>query len=220
MDSSLIFFHDSINYPWKGDDAVSRFADGENISIGKLLAHSLTFSDNYASLWLQKLAGGGTTINTWLNDNGWNETRMNSRTMGREEDHEVYGWGQSTPREMAQFLIRLRKGEIISPRVSEDLYRYLCRSYWDGIALSQIPPTVQAASKQGAVDEARSEVVMVNAPHGDYVFCIMTKNQEDTSWGLDNEGFTLIRKVSALLWKTFEPESSWRPAQGMEIFWE
>jgi beta-lactamase class A len=48
--------------------------------------------------------------------------------------------------------------------------------------LSQIPPTVQVASKQGAVNQSRSEVVLVNAPSGDYVFCVITKNQQDESW--------------------------------------
>jgi len=34
---------------------------------------------------------------------------------------------------------------------------------------------------KGAVDESRSEVVLLNAPHGDYVFCVINKNQQDTS---------------------------------------
>ncbi|NOZ75307.1 MAG: serine hydrolase, partial [FCB group bacterium] len=218
LDSTLIFHRETINYPWKNDDAIARFAEGEDISIGKLLAYSITFSDNYASIWLQQLAGTGTAINAWLDLNGWNQTRVNSRTVGRESDWEQYGWGQSTPREMTRFLVRIRNGDVVSPRASEDMYRYLTRIYWDGTALSQIPPTVQTASKQGAVDEARSEVVLVNAPHGDYVFCVMTNHQTDQSWNNHNEGFVLLRAVSKLLWETFEPESTWHPAEGIEEF--
>jgi beta-lactamase class A len=58
---------------------------------------------------------------------------------------------------------------------------------------------------------SRSEVVLVNAPSGDYVFAVITKGQEDTSYEMDNEGYVLIRKVSALLWKTFEPKHPWSP---------
>jgi beta-lactamase class A len=98
------------------------------------------------------------------------------------------------------------------------MYRTLTRSFWTGEALSQLPPTVQAASKQGAVDQSRSEVVLVNAPSGDYVFCVITKNQADESWQPDNEGYILLRRVSALLWRRFEPRHAWTPAAGVDAF--
>jgi beta-lactamase class A len=78
---------------------------------------------------------------------------------------------------------------------------------------------VQAASKQGAVDASKSEVVLVNAPHGDYVFCVITKNQQDTRWETDNEGNVLIRKVSAMLWNYFEPERPYlQPASSLNYY--
>jgi beta-lactamase class A len=218
-DSTLHYYQDSINYRWKGGDAVARFQEGADITIGKLMAHMITFSDNHASLWLQSLAGSGIAINTWLVQHGFTATRVNSRTPGREENYEQYGWGQTTPHEMAELLVLIREGKAVSPRASEEMYRYLARIYWDGTALSQIPPTVQTASKQGAVDESRSEVVLVNAPHGDYVFCVITNHQRDTSWHRDNAGVVLIRNVSRLLWNYFEPDFGWEPAPGMERFW-
>ena len=62
-------------------------------------------------------------------------------------------------------------------------------------------------SKQGAINASRSEVVLVHAPHGDYVFCVITKNQQDQSWDDDNQGFVLLRDVSKILWEHFEPQS-------------
>lgn len=121
---------------------------------------------------------------------------------------------------MATLVELIREGKVISPAASERMYRNLIRIYYDGQALSQIPPYIQVASKSGAVDEARSEVVLVNAPHGDYVFCITTKNQNDTSWEQQNEGWKLIKNLSALLWNYFEPKSKWQPAAGMEKYAE
>ena len=121
---------------------------------------------------------------------------------------------------MASLILKIRQEKAVSEPASERMYRNLIRIYWDGEALSQIPPYIQVASKQGAIDESRSEVVLVNAPHGDYVFCIITKNQQDTSWESNNEGFALIRKLSALLWNYFEPGFDWHPAKGMEKFGE
>ncbi len=204
MDSVVYFNKAAINYPWKGDDALSRFKDGEDITISELLTHMITFSDNHASLWLQDVAGGGTAINAWLKENGFDHTRVNSRTEGREVHYQEHGWGQTTPKEMAELLVMIREGRAVSAAASADMYRHLTRSYWDDEALSQIPPIVQAASKQGAVSQSRSEVVLVNAPHGDYVFSIITDNQTDKSWTHDNEGFMLIRSLSKLLWDHFE----------------
>jgi beta-lactamase class A len=64
------------------------------------------------------------------------------------------------------------------------------------------------------VDQARGEVVLVNAPSGDFVFCVTTRNLADTTWAASNEAWELIRNISALLWKRFEPKHPWRPAEG------
>jgi beta-lactamase class A len=217
-DSVVHFYPDSLHYPWKGEDALGRFAPGEDITVRHLMTHMITFSDNHASLWLQAMAGGGIEINTWLDKHALNQTRVNSRTRGREQARLVYGWGQTTPKEMATLMLMIRQGKIVNPAISEVIYRHLTRSYWNGEALSQIPPTVQAASKQGAVDESRSEVVLVNAPHGDYVFCVITKNQQDTTWVKDNEGYRLIRGISALLWHYFEPGLPYHPDADAEKY--
>lgn len=212
-----LIYRDSLFY--EGEDIIGSFKDGEKIRLSKVQMLSITTSDNTGSLWLQKLVSGQ-KINNILQSMEFENTRVNSRTPGRRANWEAYGWGQTTPREMATLLEMIREGKVISPAASERMYRNLIRIYYDGQALSQIPPYVQVASKSGAVDEARSEVVLVNAPHGDYVFCITTKNQKDTSWNQQNEGYRLIRNLSALLWNYFEPKSQWQPAAGIEKYTE
>jgi beta-lactamase class A len=211
---AMLTYKDSLLY--EGEDLLGSFKNGEKITLSKVLMLMITTSDNTASLWCQSLAGTGTEINKWLANNGLTSTRVNSRTPGREANRTRYGWGQTTPKEMAELVVRIRAGKVISPRVSERIYRNLIRIYYDSEALSQIPPYVQAASKQGAVNQSRSEVVLVNAPHGDYVFCVITKNQKDESWTSKNEGYLLLRNVSRLLWNYFEPDSAWTPAEKIE----
>jgi len=211
---SILTYKDSLLY--EGDDILGSFKHGEQIALSKVMMLMITTSDNTASLWCQSLAGNGTVINEWLQRNGFEHTRVNSRTPGREANRTTYGWGQTTPREMAELMVRIRDGKVVSPRASERIYRNLTHIYWDSECLSQIPPTVQAASKQGFVSQSKSEVVLVNAPHGDYVFCVITKNQKDAGYAKDNEGVVLLRTVSALLWKYFEPASTWKPAAGIE----
>jgi beta-lactamase class A len=204
---SLLVFRDSLIYP--GEDIVGTLKDSGRITLSKVVMLMITTSDNTASLWCQQMAGTGTRINEILEENGFFVTRVNSRTPGREEMRNIYGWGVTSPREMAELVVRIREGKLIAPWASDRMYRNLARIYWDGEALSEIPPYVHTASKQGAVNQSRSEVVLVNAPSGDYVFCVITKNQQDESWGNDNEGYLLLRNVSKTLWKYFEPKSQW-----------
>jgi beta-lactamase class A len=210
-------YTDSLAYSDE-DDLLALVQDSSTIELAKVAMLMLTMSDNTASLWLQSLAGTGLRINEWLTQHGFDSTRMNSRTPGRRPNWEAYGWGQTTPREMAELLVLIREQKAVSPAADQQMYRMLTRIYWNGEALSQIPPWVQAASKQGAVNRSRSEVVLVNAPAGDYVFSVITKNQEDESWESSNEGYVLLRKVSALLWKYFEPDTPWVPAPGAARF--
>lgn len=211
----ILTYRDSLRYQY--DDSLSVPRDGAQIPISRLTLQMITESNNTSSLWLQGLVRGD-TINAWLHDHGFDSTRVNSRVAGREADRTKYGWGQTTPREMAELVVMIREGRAVNRGASEEMYRHLTRIYWNGQALSELPPWVQAASKQGMVDAARSEVVLVNAPGGDYVFCVTTKNQTDKSYADSNEGYTLIRAVSALLWKEFEPDHPFTPAEGARKF--
>ncbi|MEM1127473.1 MAG: serine hydrolase [Bacteroidota bacterium] len=209
LDQELVY-RDSLAY--SSYDLVAMLRDSSTVPLSKIAMLMITTSDNTASLWLQDLVGTGTAINTWLASQGYTQTRVNSRTPGREDARAAYGWGQTTPREMAELLVMIREGQAVSPAASEAMYRMLTRIYWNGEALSALPPTVQAASKQGAVSASKSEVVLVNAPSGDYVFCVITNHQADTRWEDDNAGYVLLREVSRLLWAHFEPTATWRPA--------
>jgi beta-lactamase class A len=194
-------YRDSLLYA--GVDILGSFKDTEKIELSKVMMLMLTMSDNTASLWLQSLAGTGTRINAILDSLGFQYTRVNSRTPGREENRSLYGWGQTTPREMATLMERIVKGEIINKDRSAQMLRLLGRNYWDEEAISQIPSDVFIASKNGAVDESRSEVLFVNGRGARYLFCVCTKNNKDHSWENTNEAWTLTRKLSKLVWDHF-----------------
>lgn len=210
-----LVYRDSLLYP--GEDILGSFKDKDTIELSKVVLLMITMSDNTASTWLQRIVTGE-YINNWLDKNGFKVYRVNSRVKGREAIRSKYGWGVSSPYEMCRLFTMIRNGEAVSPAASERMYRDLVRIYWDDRSLSQIPPYVQAASKSGSVDEARSETVLVNAPHGDYVFSVMTNNNKDQSWTPNNEAHQLIRKISALLWHYYEPKSDWKTAPGIDKF--
>lgn len=191
-------YHDSLFYESEGD-LINKLRPGESVSPWQLAVQMIGLSDNTASLWIQGLVGGA-SVNDWLAARGFESTRVNSRVEGRRGDWERYGWGQSTPREMARLLVMIRNGEVVSEAASEAMYRLLSRSHWPKGATGVLPPTVNVAAKPGAVSASRAEVLLVNAPAGDYVLCIMTREQTDRRWADDNEGDELIRAVSRLVY--------------------
>lgn len=206
-----MLFTDSVRYS-EGEEILASFKDSQQISLNTLMMLMMSMSDNGASLWLQGLAGGGEQINKYLDSLGMKDTRVNSRTPGRKENWNQYGWGQTTPREMATLMKNIVDNKIINKQISERMLRLMSRQFWDEDAISEIPPNIFVADKSGAVDQTRDEVLYVNSAKP-YIFCICTKNNKDTRWEHDNEAWVLTRKLSALLWNYFNPKSTWRPSE-------
>lgn len=211
-----VVYKDSLYYA--GVDILGSFKSDQKIELAKLMMLMMTMSDNTASLWLQSLAGTGTRINEILDSMGFVNTRVNSRTPGREADRSVYGWGQTTPREMATLVERIYRGEVVSQAASDKMLRLMNRNYFDIAALSVLPPYATIYAKYGALNQNRNEVVLVKGENSNYVFCIMTKNNKDVSWKNSNEAWTLTRKLSQLLWDYFEPRDKWQRARDADKF--
>jgi len=206
-DQELIY-KDSLLYT--GVDILGSFKSDEKILLRKVMMLMMTTSDNTASLWLQSLAGTGTRINSILDSLGFKDTRINSRTTGREDNRTMYGWGQTTPAEMARLYEMIYRTKVFSPAGCDRMLRCMSRNYSDqNEGLSQIPPYIEVFSKNGCVNAVRSEAMLVNAPNNPYIFCIFTKNNKDSSWARSNEAWTLARQISSLLWDYFEPKDKW-----------
>ena len=192
---------DTINYD-PGEDIVSYLKPQSQIELSKVMMLMMTISDNNASLWLQAIAGTGKTINALMDSLGYSRTRVNSRTPGREADRAIYGWGQTTSSEMASVFEDIVDGKIINREISDMMLRIMGRQYWDEEALSSLPPDVYVASKNGAVNASRSEVLYVKGKRP-YIFSVFTKNNKDISWEHNNEAWQLTRALSKMVWEHF-----------------
>jgi beta-lactamase class A len=192
---------DTLNYD-PGEDIVSYLKPQSQIELSKVMMLMMTISDNNASLWLQAIAGTGKTINALMDSLGYSRTRVNSRTPGREADRAIYGWGQTTPSEMASVFEDIVDGKIINREISDMMLRIMGRQYWDEEALSSLPPDVYVASKNGAVNASRSEVLYVKGKRP-YIFSVFTKNNNDISWEHNNEAWQLTRALSKMVWEHF-----------------
>ncbi|MFZ4261308.1 serine hydrolase [Sphingobacterium sp. HJSM2_6] len=189
-----------------GSGLMQFYKDSTQTDLSTMISLMLTYSDNVASIWCQELAGAGLEINPLMDKLGLSNTRVNSRTKGRELDWKKYGWGQTTAKEMAQLFEYIRLGKVISPAISDKMYRFLKNQYYNERSLSQFPAHINCISKTGSVNEARAEVVLVNAPHGDFVFSVFTKNNKDQRWTNQNEAEELTRRIARIIWNHYEED--------------
>ncbi|TDS17679.1 serine hydrolase [Sphingobacterium paludis] len=189
-----------------GSGLMQLFKDSAQIDLSTMISLMLTYSDNVASIWCQELAGGGQAINPLMDRLGLKDTKVNSRTAGREKIWEQYGWGQTTPREIVKLMRMIEQEELFTPRLSSKMYRYLKNQFYNERSLSQFPAHIATASKTGSVDAARGEVVFVHAPSGDFAFAVLTKNNKDQRWTRDNAAEELTRKIANLIWNHYEPK--------------
>lgn len=194
-----ITWADTIRYD-PGEDIIAYLKPGSPIELSKALMLMMTISDNNASLMLQGLAGTGTAINRLMDSLGYPQTRVNSRTPGREASRSVFGWGQTTPREMARILEDIAQRRIFDSALCDRMLRIMGRQYWDEEALASLPPDVFVASKNGAVNASRSEVLFVKGRHP-YILTVFTKENADKSWEADNEAWVLTRRISSVVWE-------------------
>lgn len=199
-----------------GSGLMQFYKDSAQTDLSTMISLMLTYSDNVTSIWLQELSGGGLAINNLMDKYGLPNTKVNSRTEGRKEIWEKYGWGQTTPKEMAKLFMLIRQGKIIDTPHSDKMYRYLKNQFYNGRSLSQFPSEINTIAKTGSVDAARGEVVLVNAPSGDFVFCVLTKNNKDQSWTNQNEAEELTRKIANMIWNHYEPKHRFLPYERID----
>lgn len=152
-----------------------------------------------------------------LGSHGFKQTRLlNGKKcdeLGLRPLQRKWGLGMTTPNEMARLLELIRDGKAGSPASCDRMMRLLSHQYWDDYIASQVPP-MRAANKTGAIDGSRSDVAIVTAPAGEFVFAVYTKGQADESWSKANEGDRVIRTLAEIVWRHFDPEKTWAPPPG------
>jgi beta-lactamase class A len=67
-----LVYHDSLSR--KGSGLMQFFKDSTPTDLQTVTNLMITHSDNSAAVWCEKLAGGGVTINAWLENHGFRDT--------------------------------------------------------------------------------------------------------------------------------------------------
>jgi beta-lactamase class A len=164
-----------------------------------------TISDNTATnLLLDRIA----IRRVWakMDSLGLHNTKVHSKVYLRlasvAPDSSVkYGLGVTTPNEMARLFELLARGQAVNARADSAMLDILAHN--EDIELMQrFNDSIPVAHKTGAVDRARNECALYTL-QSRVVVCVMTRENVDERYLVDNEAHVLIARAGQAVWRSW-----------------
>lgn len=161
----------------------------------------IILSDNSATnLIIDKV--GIRNVNARMDSLGLKDTRLHAKVfLGTSTTIDTaatrkWGFGVTTPNEMAHLLAKLHRGQVVSDTASKTMIGMLRNNFDYSEIPRHLPPGVSVAHKTGALNAARHDCGIVYSKQRDYVLCVFTTDNTDQSWRLDNEGRVTIADLA------------------------
>ena len=136
------------------------------------------------------------------------------------EDYKTFGLGKTTAREMAKVMTKLARCELAGPAEAAapgdgalcavalhmlhvQFYRSAIPRYLDGMPGATGD---SIANKTGSLNAVRNDVAMISTRAGMVVIACFTYNNQDHSWGAEQEGELTIAKIAREIVQTWSPQ--------------
>jgi beta-lactamase class A len=173
----------------------------------------IALSDNTATnLVLDKIGIGATAkrMDAW----GFTNTKIHAKsyrgstTSVFPERTKTFGLGSTTAREMVGILEKLHQGTLVSPEACKAMLALLQKC--DDVQKFPrfLPPGTKVAHKTGSVNKARTDAGILYLPGGPVAVCVMTAENEDERWVVDNAGNLFCAKAAKEVYDYFKAISA------------
>lgn len=107
-----------------------------------------------------------------------------------------FGLGSTTAHEMVEILAQLNAGQLVSPEACKEMLALL-RQCEDNAKFPRfLPESVKVAHKTGSLSNARTDAGILYLPSGPVALCVLTDDNEDKRWVLDNAGNLFCARVA------------------------
>lgn len=142
---------------------------------------------------------------------GLTQTRVHSKSFLRNSsvamDSSVkYGIGVTTPNEMARLFELLAKGQAVNPASDSAMLGILERTDSD-MMMQRFAGGVRTAHKSGETDQVRTECSLFGLRNR-IVACVLTKENKDTRWIVDNEAQLTVARMGEAIVKAWRPPAA------------
>jgi beta-lactamase class A len=192
-----------------GSGVLQYMQSGLQPTVGDAAWLMITLSDNTATnILLDHL--NVKTVWDKMEALGLPHTKIHSKTFLRSTSIAVdssvkYGLGVTTPNETARLFELLYRGRAVSP-AQDSVAVAMLRNNQDGTKLVRwLPDTVAVAHKTGEVDRSRNDCGIVYGPQAPVVVCAMTRENQDTSYAVDNPANLLMARIGLAVFRHYNP---------------
>jgi len=186
-----------------GSGVLQFLSTPHQLTVGDAATLMIILSDNTATnLVLDKV--GIRNVNRRLDSLGITSTRlfakvfMGSATTVDTAGTRRWGLGVTTASDLAELLARMYRGQMVSDSASKQMIEILKDNFDDDRIARYLPADASLANKTGSLDDVRHDCGIVFSKQKDYVLCVLTNNNQDHAWRIDNEGSVLIADLARI----------------------
>ena len=186
------------------------FTPGLTMSLRDTIRLMIRYSDNTATNLVIDQVGLPTTAST-MESLGFPNTRLNSKvyrgdTSISPEQSRLHGLGSTTAREMVELLEQIHKSTVASEDFCKAMLEHLLACDDKDMLVRELPTGTKVAHKSGAVSNSRCDAGIVFGPKGPFAICVLTTENKDRSWTIENNAQVLIGRIARTAFDHFNPE--------------
>ncbi len=186
----------------------SHFSDGATFPLRDAVRLMIVFSDNTATNMVLDQIGIPST-NKRMAGLGFANTKINAKvfrgstTSIDPEATKKYGLGSTTAREMVELLELIEAGKVVSPEACKEMLTHL-KACDDKEKMPRfLPAGTVIAHKTGSVNASKTDAGIIYLRSGPVAVCVLTDENDDRRWVLDNAAQVLIAKIAKEVYDHF-----------------
>lgn len=177
------------------------FSDGATFPLKDAVRMMIVFSDNTATNMVLDQIGIPST-NKRMAELGFKNTKINAKVFKGSTTSidpaatKKFGLGSTTAKEMVELLALIDAGKVVSPEACKEMLGHL-KACEDKEKITRfLPAGVVVAHKSGSVNSSKTDAGIIYLKSGPVALCVMTDENEDKRWVIDNAAQVLIAKVA------------------------
>lgn len=185
------------------------FSDGATVSVRDAIRMMIVWSDNTATNLVVDQIGLPATATT-MEQMGFPNTKIHAKVFRRDtsifpDRSKQFGLGSTTAADMVRLLEQLHQKKLVNEKASTDMLAHLLACEDREKFPRFLPAGTKIAHKTGSVDAVRTDAGIIFSPAGPIALCVLTNENKDKTWTIENAGNRLCADVAKAVYDHFNP---------------